>query len=557
VVSLHPVAEKGVASREISIPNMSSESSGSKHSPSRHHFNKHALLFLIFLALFAFFFNLGGRPIETKDYLRYAEIAREILEFDDWIMLRLTGRIYVDKPPLHFWMIAGAYKIFGVNPLAARLPSAVAAFCAVLLTFLFVKRKFGNTQTAFLAAVILMSSYDFLWWARRTRIDMVFSFFFSASLVFFYWGCESPSNRRKTLWYIAFWLATGFAFMDKAFIAFANLAVVIPYSVMVAFKPDGRTVKPVLLTITSPVVLLPTLPWIIALINHPQFAVFWKVLDQTTIMDRREAFYYYILQMPLKLLPTTPFLTLGVWGYIRHRKKLVNYRELSYSLLWIIAYLFILHLTAAKSARYLLPLYLPCSLLSAWAIQFFLNKKNEALGFVLRWGDRILLGAAVLSLSAPLVIAHYYGVSMQAALLYTISMGAALLITRKFLTYKTAGLFVSFIILILVIDVVDTVGREKASAYFRMTQILKNENLQSEQIGFHNCSSRAREVLSFYFNQLMHCSDSWPDLRQNPKIRAIVTTNQAIEDKFPSADLTNNGRIIPGDKGYVMFIKLD
>jgi 4-amino-4-deoxy-L-arabinose transferase-like glycosyltransferase len=514
-----------------------------------------AFIFLILVALFAVLFNLGGRPIEAKDYVRYPEVGREILEYNDWVLLHLNGSLYVDKPPLHFWLIAGSYKLFGVNPFAARLPSALAALGGVLLTFFFVRRIFDNTETAFMAAIILLSTYDYMWWARRTRIDMIFALLFAASLLCFYCGCAADGGKRKAVWYLAFWFVTGLAFMDKAFIALANLVVVIPYSVLVARRTEGGRVSPGLFALTSPCLLLPVLPWVIALVDHPQFSAFWEVLQRTKIMDRQEAFYYYLVQMPLKLLPAAPFLAMGIWGYARYRKYLSHRHELDFAMLWIASYFAILHLTVAKSGRYLLPLYLPACLMSAWAIQFFLAKRNAIVAAIIRWGDRILLSVAALSIVSPLFVAWHYHVSLLPAVLYSLVLGVAMLLFRRFLPYKTAGLFVSFIILLLAIDVNDTVGREKASVYYQMNQILKNERLEATQIAFQGCSSRAQEALSFYFNRNIACSEKWSAIDSSPKIRAIVTTRNAIKEEIAREDIQNRGRIIYLDKGWVIYIK--
>jgi hypothetical protein len=179
------------------------------------------------------------------------------------------------------------------------------------------------------------------------------------------------------------------------------------------------------------------------------------------------------------------------------------------------------------------------------------------LGTVLKWGDRVFLAFAALGLAFPFVIVFYYDVSLTPALLYTLSLGVVLLIGRKFLPVKSAGIFVSFIILMLTIEVGDTVAREKASAYYRMSVILKSENLEPGQIAFHKCDNRAHTVMGFYFDKLLYCSDSWADISHNPEIRAIVTTRKAIEEKIPSAKLENNSRIIPCDKEYVVVIKPD
>jgi 4-amino-4-deoxy-L-arabinose transferase-like glycosyltransferase len=516
---------------------------------------KKTIVYLIAVTLFAVSFNLGGRPIETKDYLRYAEVSREILEFNDWVMLYLNGSIYVDKPPLHFWLTACAYKIFGVNPFAARLPSSLAAIGGVLLTFFFARRLFGSTQIAFMAAIMLLSAYDYMWWARRTRVDMLFAVLFSASLVCFYCGSEAAARNRKAFWYLAFWFITGLAFMDKAFIALANLIVVMPYSIMVTRKSDGRGISPGLLAATSPCLLLPILPWGIALVNHPQFHAFWEILGRTKIMDRQEAFYFYLVQMPLKLLPTTPFFAMGIWIFIRRRRQIPHYYELSFALLWIGFYLFILHLTVAKNTRYLLPIYLPVSLVSAWAVQFLLDRKTQWLESVLKQVDRILVYGVVLSLVAPLAIAYYYGARFGAAILYTAFLGTAFVLTRRFLPYRAAGLFVSVIILLIVIDVGDTVGREKASVYYRIYHLLKQEKLVAEQIALYKCDTRIQEAMSFYFNRIILCSNNWAAINSSPKISAVVTTREAIEKEIPPPNIRETARIISLDKGWVIYIK--
>ena len=102
--------------------------------------NQKYLLFLVIFGVFALFFVLEGRSLEHKDSVRFAEISREILEFNDWILLRLGGRIYPDKPALHFWLTAFLYKIFGISPFVARIPEAVAGFCGFLITFFFARK---------------------------------------------------------------------------------------------------------------------------------------------------------------------------------------------------------------------------------------------------------------------------------------------------------------------------------------------------------------------------------------------------------------------------------
>ena len=51
-----------------------------------------------------------------------AQLAFNMLTSGDYVTGHLDGIRYLDKAPLKYWMIAGAFKIFGVKDWAARLP---------------------------------------------------------------------------------------------------------------------------------------------------------------------------------------------------------------------------------------------------------------------------------------------------------------------------------------------------------------------------------------------------------------------------------------------------
>ena len=79
------------------------------------------------LALFAvaYLAPLGMRPLFQPDEFRYAEIPREMLAGGDWIVPRLDGMRYFEKPVLGYWLTAASMAVFGENPFAARLPVAL------------------------------------------------------------------------------------------------------------------------------------------------------------------------------------------------------------------------------------------------------------------------------------------------------------------------------------------------------------------------------------------------------------------------------------------------
>src|SRR5580704_1431455 len=64
-----------------------------------------------------------------------AQISRNMLDSGDWVTARLDGIGYLEKSPLVYWMIALAFKAFGVHDWVARLPVALSAVVLCWLVF--------------------------------------------------------------------------------------------------------------------------------------------------------------------------------------------------------------------------------------------------------------------------------------------------------------------------------------------------------------------------------------------------------------------------------------
>ncbi|MEW6377531.1 MAG: hypothetical protein AB1502_17305 [Thermodesulfobacteriota bacterium] len=60
---------------------------------------------LLWFCFILYFLNIGRWDLWNPDEPRYAEVAREMVERGDWILMHLNGKAYEDKPPLFFWLI--------------------------------------------------------------------------------------------------------------------------------------------------------------------------------------------------------------------------------------------------------------------------------------------------------------------------------------------------------------------------------------------------------------------------------------------------------------------
>ncbi len=124
------------------------------------------LLLLIFVSTAMRCHDLGSPGLKDLDEAFHAIVAQNLThdpltptlyrqpwldaDFRDW----QANHIWLHKPPLALWLMAGSYQIFGDTPLAARIPSLALSAVAVALTF-FIGRMLLIPVAAIIGAAIL------------------------------------------------------------------------------------------------------------------------------------------------------------------------------------------------------------------------------------------------------------------------------------------------------------------------------------------------------------------------------------------------------------------
>src|SRR5687768_4018859 len=77
---------------------------------------------IIIIAVYLFGLSV---PLLGPDEPRYAQIAREMFQRNDFVTPKLGGFDWFEKPALLYWLQIFFYKIFDVNEFAARFGSAL------------------------------------------------------------------------------------------------------------------------------------------------------------------------------------------------------------------------------------------------------------------------------------------------------------------------------------------------------------------------------------------------------------------------------------------------
>ena len=455
--------------------------------------------FILFLGLYSMFFNLGGRTLENQDNMRLAEVGREILETGDWVMMHLAGHIYVDKAPLHFWNTAVAYQLFGTNSFAARLPSALfglIGFLTVLLFGFVVDRE--NPKTGIYSALFLVSNYGYAYYARTARMDMEYSVLFSLTLISFYLGYDCAGKKGKLIYYLLFWTFTGLTFLEKGPFAFIPLLIVFIYMLILR---DWKRLRFEILAAAFPVLILVVLPWLGFLYKHPDFKNYMDLLEHSGIMTRRESFYYYIPAFMINFFPGSVFLVISIpfirrwWGAIKERPWLV------FCITWSVVYFAVIHLTSAKTLRYLLPMFLPVSVITAWTIGRMFD--TGVLNHNLRsyWKAAAVVFAGLVCL-APTVWTLVHGGQIYIAIILLLAGFFSLLFAWK--KSKDVVIFICIvsILCLLSMDVIRMTYNGQVSHNLRLYNMLKDRHIQSDEVFLYKTDRDIRKMLGFYYDRL-------------------------------------------------------
>src|SRR5207302_1075224 len=125
---------------------------------------------------------------------RYAEIPRQMLAADRWVVPILHGQDYLDKPPLFYWLLMAAYRAFGVSEGTARVVVGIIAVLTVLTMYGWGRRALGP-RGALLAAFLVAAP----WYVAVARQCPEFgSYFFWFHNVRRY---VDPFDHAKPVWF--------------------------------------------------------------------------------------------------------------------------------------------------------------------------------------------------------------------------------------------------------------------------------------------------------------------------------------------------------------------
>jgi len=331
---------------------------------------RRALPWLALAALVAAIaWGLGGYALLDPDEGRNAEVAREMMAGGDYVLPRLDGLPYLDKPVLFFAADALSQRLLGAGEAAARLPALLFALATAALTAWFAGRLFGR-RARWIAGVAALAAPLPIAFARTVIFDSALTFFMVAALCAFYLAVEARATvpaGSYLPWTALAWAAMGLGVLTKGPVALAvPLLAAAPLGV---FRRASRAVwhplGPALLALCVG-------PWVWAVSRRvPEFlhyVLFTETWQRVTTpeMNREGPIWFFL---PCLLAGALPWSVLALAGWRRSLRPRGSDRRLDpprlYLVLWIALPLVLFSLSHSKRPQYVLPLLPAVALMAA------------------------------------------------------------------------------------------------------------------------------------------------------------------------------------------------
>lgn len=367
---------------------------------------KYSLLLEVAFIIFAVVLSLLG--IESLPIIgeepRRAEVAREMLATNDWLIPREQGEIYCSRPPLQNWLIAVIAIIRGgFDAVTVRLPSALATCATALVCFAFARHHLGR-MAAITSGVAFLTMGQTLTIGQMGETDALFAFFVGSALLIWYHGYATP-DKRTLFWALA-GLLTGLGALTKALQA--PVYYLMCTVTFLLIEKNYRLILSRAYVLSYIIILVVIAAWTVPyyLAVGPQYT--WQIwCGQVESRLATEGLFGHILKYPLETFVCMLPWSLFFLAFLDHRlrESLTNWQPLVRYLVvsLLITFPTVWFIPEAKN-RYFLPLYPLAAVLASVPWQYWVTGGTSERVIVPRLVWRLLQAFSAMILIALLAV---------------------------------------------------------------------------------------------------------------------------------------------------------
>ncbi|MFA5875303.1 MAG: glycosyltransferase family 39 protein, partial [Candidatus Margulisiibacteriota bacterium] len=334
------------------------------------------IVLLVIFSAALFLTGISKSALWEEDEVWYAQVSREISTSGDFATLTFGGEPFFHKPPLFYWAEAICGKAFGFSEVSVRMVSVVSAVLTVVLTFLIGELLF-STEVGALAGVILATSFQYFIQAKLAYLEPLLVFFMALAVYFFIKGYF----KDKPAYYIWFYVAASLATLTKG-----PIGILLPAGAIFLFLALQKEWRQIICVFFNWGLLLFAVivpPWYIieTLKFGPSFLMENIGYHQVTRFAKgaethAEPWYYNFVSLFLGFLPWSTFVPAGLLFAARRIKQ----KPILLLVLWAGVIFVFFTISVSKLPGYLLPVFVPLSILVAAMLAAFWKEEDGVTG---------------------------------------------------------------------------------------------------------------------------------------------------------------------------------
>lgn len=222
-------------------------------------------LLLLLLFVVARATTLEYTDLSDPTESRYATVAQEMALSGNWLTPTLPsaeGKVpYLGKPPLHFWLTALSYTIFGLDEWTSRLPSFLSALLILFLVFKYSQRHF-DTDTGLAATLVTVSSGLFFFLAGASVTDVTLTALASGAIITLYAFVSVNDGQASRGYCLASTIFAALAFLCKGPVALVLIGL--PFFLWSLVRKDWTWIRRLPWLFMLPLFVALIAPWFIA-----------------------------------------------------------------------------------------------------------------------------------------------------------------------------------------------------------------------------------------------------------------------------------------------------
>lgn len=261
--------------------------------------------------------SLGATSLWDMDEAVNAQAAREMRDADTWVIPTFNYQLRTAKPVMLYWLQRGSYAAFGVSEWSARLPSAIASWLVVLLTYELARNMFGRA-TGLLAGIVLASVTHFVVMSHAATPDPTL-LLFTMLTYFAFWSLHQENSRA---WWVPCAATCGLAMLTKGPIGLLLPGLVV--FVYFAWNRELRRFWDRRLFLATVVFIFVAVPWYAMVASETRgewLTAFFGNENVNRFMNTMEghrgAVWFYPATIFALFVPWSAFVIAAVWYGVR------------------------------------------------------------------------------------------------------------------------------------------------------------------------------------------------------------------------------------------------